>query len=77
MECPFEKVEVFRLPPVPADYRSDRGSPTDQANGSIHLRSGKPVLTAYSDDFLDFLSGDRSNSHGIKYELTYSNPPVK
>jgi hypothetical protein len=61
---PMQRIELYRLPPVPRGYRS------------TWLPATNPTLD-YEFDFLRFLNGDRNNNPGFKYELIYADPPAE
>jgi hypothetical protein len=72
----FKTVEVFRLPPVQANYQPR----TSRGRSSLDHPSGNPAdlpLDMYMEDFFVFLSGDRKTDPGFQYELIYSDPPAK
>ena len=71
-DVPCVSVSVYRLPCAPHDYRALRD----------HHFGRRPAINDtrlqdmdYVGDFADFILDDLPNSHGIKFELIYSDPP--
>jgi hypothetical protein len=73
------RIEVYRIPPMPSGYRSQRNksnSPLKYGSSHSDLPGHYPQME-YTNDFFCFLNGDRKNNPGFEYELIYSDPPAK
>ena len=73
------RIEVYRLPPMPPGYRSQRSksnAPLKYMSSHSDLSGHYPQME-YTNDFFCFLNGDRKNNPGFQYELIYSDSPAK
>jgi hypothetical protein len=76
MEAPSARVEVYRLPPVPANYKARRTARKDAGKGSFPLVPDEPPLEAYVNDFYDYYTNDRQDKNGLKFERIHAAPPA-
>ena len=77
-QWPSASVQVFRLPPVPDGYQTQRTADRYSKRAPPGLIPEDPAH-AYQSDFLNFfnINGDRVEKYGIPGELIYSDPPAK
>lgn len=72
---PCTSVEVFRLPPVPRGYEPRTKAGRWYVTHTMRpLKPAEIPTAAYFSDFLEVISGDRKDNHGIEYELIYADP---
>jgi hypothetical protein len=64
------RIEVFKSPAVPPDYRSRGGA-------DFRSKYGREPEYSYESDLLDIVLHGTPNETGIKYELIYADPPQK
>jgi hypothetical protein len=71
-EIPCVSVSVFRLPRAPHDYQA---LSEQQFGRRPPINDTRLQDMDYVGDFADFIKDDLPISHGIKFELIYSDPP--
>jgi hypothetical protein len=68
---PSVSVEVFRIPPCPADYEAKFAGAREahRLYTSVNAAEARYIM-----DYWHFLSGDRKNDYGLKYERVFADP---
>jgi hypothetical protein len=77
LSAPSVRVEVFRLPQVPRDYKAQR-KVVDKGYGNRTEppKPGEAPEKTYADDFEDFIKSDRRDFNGLHFELLHSDPSL-
>jgi hypothetical protein len=75
LSAPSVRVEVFRLPPMPRDYKAQR-KVVDKGYGdrTEPPKPGESPEKTYADDFEDFIKSDRRDRNGLRFEVIHSDP---